>query len=204
MNQKERREQRQKMILEAAMHDFVKVGYEKVSMESLSRHPGISKGTLYHYFQSKDEIFLACARETFDQLKMYLEANQGKLTIDQGKERIAAYFMLRESFFNEHPVLMGIFEIAMVRPPKHLTTAISEIREPLQKMNQAFLNTVISHMKLRNHLEPARALAYLEIMEKYFWDLLPKQDMDLHEMFQKVGELLDMLLFGIVVQEPTE
>lgn len=200
MNQKERREQRKKGILEAAMHDFCEFGYESVSMENLSRRHKISKGTLYHYFQSKDEIFLACAKETFSQLQSYLENNQDKLSVEHGKESITSFFMLRETFFSTRPILMGIFEIAMIRPPKHLVGSITQIREPVQKMNHKFLREVLSNMQLREDLDLENVLAYLVVVEKYFWELLPKQELNVHDMFNQVGGILDMLLFGVAKQ----
>jgi AcrR family transcriptional regulator len=47
-------------ILDAAEAVFLEDGFSGASMASIATRGGCSKGTLYNYFQSKDELFLAC------------------------------------------------------------------------------------------------------------------------------------------------
>ena len=49
--------QRRKQILGAAAELFSHGGYHGVSVDSIARRAGISKGNLYWYFRSKQEIF---------------------------------------------------------------------------------------------------------------------------------------------------
>ena len=46
-------------ILEAALHVFVKSGYEKTTMDDIVTKSGHSKGAIYHYYSSKKDLFLA-------------------------------------------------------------------------------------------------------------------------------------------------
>ncbi len=54
--QKEK-EQRKIAILKASQQLFFKKGYQSVSVESIARKAQISKGTVYLYFNSKEEIY---------------------------------------------------------------------------------------------------------------------------------------------------
>ena len=49
-------------ILEAALGVFRDVGFERASMAMISRRLGGSKGTLYGYFKSKEELFEAAMK----------------------------------------------------------------------------------------------------------------------------------------------
>ena len=49
---------RRMQILDAAEKHFHDVGYEAFSMASLARLAGVVKGTLYLYFQTREEVFL--------------------------------------------------------------------------------------------------------------------------------------------------
>ncbi len=51
--------ERRNLILEEARHLFLKGSYESISMAALSKKSGLAKGTLYLYFKSKEELFLA-------------------------------------------------------------------------------------------------------------------------------------------------
>jgi AcrR family transcriptional regulator len=53
-------------ILEAAIRLFSERGVENTSIEELAAAAGIGKGTIYGYFQNKDEIFLAFCEEEID------------------------------------------------------------------------------------------------------------------------------------------
>ena len=44
-------------ILSAANEQFKQYGYRKTSMDDISKHLGISRASLYSYFDNKDEIF---------------------------------------------------------------------------------------------------------------------------------------------------
>lgn len=57
-----------KAILEAAVHLFGEKGYEKTSINELARTAGVGKGTIYSYFQTKSEIFLAFCEDELEQI----------------------------------------------------------------------------------------------------------------------------------------
>ncbi len=46
------------IILEGAMELFSKKGFNQTSMQEIADHLGIAKGSIYHYFKSKDQILL--------------------------------------------------------------------------------------------------------------------------------------------------
>jgi AcrR family transcriptional regulator len=56
-------EVRRAQILAAAQACFGRTGYHKTTMDDIVREAGLSKGSLYWHFKSKDEIFLALLDE---------------------------------------------------------------------------------------------------------------------------------------------
>jgi AcrR family transcriptional regulator len=58
-----RTETRREAIIEAAARMFEELGYENASMNELTKRLGGSKGTLYGYFPSKDELVVAVVRQ---------------------------------------------------------------------------------------------------------------------------------------------
>lgn len=59
---KVRTEERREAIIEAAAQLLQEMGYERASMNELAKRLGGSKGTLYNYFPSKEELFSAVIR----------------------------------------------------------------------------------------------------------------------------------------------
>jgi len=54
-----RTEDRRQEIVMAAFQAFTENGYDKTSMDEIVRMSGLSKGTLYWYFKSKQELYAA-------------------------------------------------------------------------------------------------------------------------------------------------
>ncbi|MGE5549691.1 MAG: TetR/AcrR family transcriptional regulator [Bacteroidota bacterium] len=51
------RDERREAILQAAVKAFTKWGYTSTKIADIAAEAGISHGLVYHYFQSKDQIF---------------------------------------------------------------------------------------------------------------------------------------------------
>lgn len=54
---------KRRQIMEGARAEFLKSGFDGTSMNDIARTAGVSKGTLYVYFPSKEHLFEALIRE---------------------------------------------------------------------------------------------------------------------------------------------
>ena len=59
-------EKRKNQILDAAMKTFSEVGFHKARMSDIAATSGLSKGSLYWYFDSKDSIILNLLEKFFE------------------------------------------------------------------------------------------------------------------------------------------
>ena len=59
-----RKESRPAELLAAALEFFVERGYAATRLDEVAARAGVSKGTLYLYFPSKEDLFKAVVRET--------------------------------------------------------------------------------------------------------------------------------------------
>src|SRR5580698_823343 len=59
-----RSDARRRAILDVASEVFVAQGYAATSMSEIAAKVGGSKGTLYNYFRSKEELFAAFMQDT--------------------------------------------------------------------------------------------------------------------------------------------
>ncbi len=63
---KRRPDARPEEILEAAVEVFGERGFARTKLDDVARHAGVSKGTLYLYFESKDALFRAMMRQRLE------------------------------------------------------------------------------------------------------------------------------------------
>ena len=74
-----RKETRPQELLDAALALFVEKGFAATRAEEVAQRAGVSKGTLYLYYPSKEDLFKAVIRQNLSN------------TIAQGLDRVAAF-----------------------------------------------------------------------------------------------------------------
>jgi AcrR family transcriptional regulator len=76
----EYKEEARRKIMDAALHVCAVKGYHDATMDDVADSIGVSKGTLYLYFKSKEELFKAISERFQDRLKEGLNRvfSQGK------------------------------------------------------------------------------------------------------------------------------
>lgn len=72
------------LLFEAATRRFGEYGYSESTVESIAEEAGVSKGTLYYYFDSKEELFLQLFRNLIGRFEGYLDFLEGEGTAAEG------------------------------------------------------------------------------------------------------------------------
>jgi AcrR family transcriptional regulator len=89
------RDQRRELILDVAQEVFLEEGFANASMSTIAARLGGSKGTLYNYFKSKDELFNAYVeRRCLWQDEIFALPTRGE-TPEQTLRRIAGAYLRR-------------------------------------------------------------------------------------------------------------
>ncbi len=127
---KERRAQ----ICDAALACFAARGYHATTMDDIVRASGLSKGTLYWHFPSKEEVFLACfdtfAVEVFAAWDRALERDPDVLTLV--REQLES---LLDRFGEERALLFAFAEFLSHPAARERMAAIyATTREKLAEM----------------------------------------------------------------------
>lgn len=89
------RESRKEQIIHTALTLFAKEGYSHVSISSLAECAGISKGLMYNYFASKEELLKAVIEYSMTEILNYFDPNHdGVLTPDEFELFVRKTFQL--------------------------------------------------------------------------------------------------------------
>jgi AcrR family transcriptional regulator len=70
------REQKTALIMQTALELFANEGYYQTSISKIAQKAGISKGLMYNYFESKDELVLAIIGKGAEQLTEPLDPDR--------------------------------------------------------------------------------------------------------------------------------
>lgn len=95
--------QRRQDILNSALNMFETIGsYDAISMKQIAENIGLTKGTLYLYFKTKEEVFLALYEEAFEricqQIKNELEAESSVID-GEALHRVLSQAMVNQSTY---------------------------------------------------------------------------------------------------------
>ncbi len=75
-------DERKNEILDAAQELFYSQGYEQTPVNSIIEKVGVSKGTFYHYFKSKEDLLDSLAERVTGQIVVHIEKMLDKPKLD--------------------------------------------------------------------------------------------------------------------------
>jgi AcrR family transcriptional regulator len=144
-SRKEReKELRERIILETAEKLFLSEGYDKTTMDEIARQSEFSKGTLYNYFSSKDELYLAIGIKAYDLIIDFTE----KFTNNEqpGLNQLIAIGYAYYEFTKYNPEYSSIFhDIAVKLPDVSISPedSLSEIEKKYLKASNKYRDLFI-------------------------------------------------------------
>jgi len=66
------KEGRRKQITRAALREFARNGYHNTEVAAIAQRAGVSKGTIYNYFENKEELLLGVIDDGFQTLAEHM------------------------------------------------------------------------------------------------------------------------------------
>ncbi len=69
------RRQRRDSIIDTAERSFIEEGFDQTMVDSIALQAGYTKATIYNYFESKDDLFIAVAARGFEKLLRIMKAH---------------------------------------------------------------------------------------------------------------------------------
>ncbi|MFW9991720.1 MAG: TetR/AcrR family transcriptional regulator [Candidatus Odinarchaeota archaeon] len=120
------RKHRREAIIKIAEGYFINQGYERTMVDQIALDAGYSKATIYNYFDSKDDLFIAVVSIAFE--KMY-QIFVNFLNQPGVKYELRSLGEAYLAFVDEYPDYAGLFESS------HLSLPIGQIVEK-ERTNQ--------------------------------------------------------------------
>ena len=160
---KGKKNQKRKKILDKAWELFRKNGYEETKVEDISRELGVSKGSFYTYFKTKDEVLY----EILERIKKENEERISKINVNQEPSKILEDYVI--SKMNYIVKLLNNMKISSIN--RNLSNSkLKNFFEELKKVSIEFIkkNIVEKFNKINGNkynLEIISEFVYLAIEE---------------------------------------
>jgi AcrR family transcriptional regulator len=189
-----RQQLRQEQILDAAVQLFAEHGYSETDTQLLADKLQVGKGTIYRYFASKRELFLAAADRVMRTMRQDVDASIEGIT--EPFERIAAAIRAFLTFFAEHPEYVELLMQERAHFKDRKKPTYFEHREVNIKPWQAMYGGLIAEGRIRDVpveriTDVMSNLLYGTMFTNYF--IGPSKSVD-----KQARDILDIVFHGFL------
>ncbi|MFO0807354.1 MAG: TetR/AcrR family transcriptional regulator [Gemmataceae bacterium] len=187
-------ERRREEILDAAAKLFAKRGYSETDTQVLADELGVGKGTLYRYFKSKRDLFLAAADRVMRQLREHIRQRREAVADPVERVRVAIRAFLE--YCGEHPEFVELLMLERAQFKDRTKPTYLTHREAYVGYWQELYRTMIEDGRVRDIpvariTDVVHALIYGTLFTNYFARTARSVD-------EQVDDVIDVLFHGIL------
>lgn len=187
------------IILDTATRYFTRYGYNKTSLDEIASEARIAKGTIYYYYQSKEDIFMSVmerkAKEFYNAMIQRIESSKGF----EAKLRAFLHTPVKHAYENMPILIEGLKNI-----PFFYRDKFKYFRKENRKSMLQLLTSILAIGKEEGLLADGTDIEKLsEVINDWF--LLGDTNFEvidtekLLQMIERDHEMIiQMILYGIV------
>jgi len=197
-----RKAERPQEILEAAFVEFSRNGYAMTTLDRVAEHAGVTKGTIYVYFENKEHLFISMVREVtkaaLDTVHEMLETHEGTTA-----DLLRAQF----SFIYQHIVedrrrreVLRMLIAEAPRFPELADRYHQEILRPCLDMLRRAIQRGMDHGEFRKSAIvdlPQIVIAPIALVDLWMMMFDDRQPLDMKAYFEAH---LDLVLNGLLAK----
>lgn len=186
-------------IIKVAIEEFAKNGYKAASTNNICKKAKVSKGLIYYYFKSKEEIYLNALRFVIDRFKENVT-----IEIDDknknGIDYISEYFDTKFKFFRENPLYSMLIVNSVLY--YNVEEAI-KLSDEFQNYNNELIYGVIKNIDINSKFDREKAFELIMIIgekleEKHMKNIEVKDKETVIEDFRRDHKvMIEMVFEGI-------
>lgn len=146
-------EEKRNRIIEAAMNEFAVFGYRNANTNKIARNAGISVGSLFQYFENKEDLFLTTIKYIATEMKIALELIMtGEEDIMVKVEKLLRTLMKHS---REHTNMLRLYqEMAAQSNSQMIREIVTEIEALTANLYRELIQKAQLHKHARSDCDP--------------------------------------------------
>lgn len=166
-------------ILDTALTLFRNRGFEETTMRDIAAKAGVSLGSAYYYFESKEDLVMAFYERAMEAMAPRLEAAlSGAASFE---ERVANLIAVKFEYFQPSRTFLGAL-LKHAADPRHRLSPFSGETRHIQEQDQKYFARVIAESRdvrtpheLASHLPMLLWLYQMGLILYWIYDRSPQQ-----------------------------
>ena len=134
--QVKKRDVREK-ILNAAKSEFLEKGFEKSSLRQIASKANVTKGNIYNYFKSKDDLFYQLVKPALDVITRYMTQDFEEAYFGENTENFFTLEKSQQSFRNHIDLVTEHYEILKLLFFGSSGSSLSDFKERIIRLYEA-------------------------------------------------------------------
>ncbi len=144
-------EEKRLRIINAAMREFGRWGYNEAKTDNIARDAGISKGLLFHYFGTKKQLFL----HVFQYAVQLFEEQCNQVSMDDDIfERLRQNTKLKMDYIQKYPDLINFGIGVRLKGAGDMQEEITARMEPMNRRIYASMFEGLDLTRFRDDIDP--------------------------------------------------
>lgn len=154
---KKANEEKQRSIINAALHEFSMHSYDNASTNAIVKKAGISKGILFHYFGNKKNLYLFLYEYV---LEKYSEATFADLDLDESDlfQRYKQLISMKMHLVQQNPAFFNFMNRVHIENSPEVTSELEKIQCSKEKYNYDKFLTDIDLSLFKEEIDTKYAL----------------------------------------------
>ncbi len=144
-------EWRRHEVIDAACRIFARLGYAATNVEDIAKEAGMAKGTVYLYFKSKEEVFIAVLARDLENLTS--KTIEGMSAATTFIDRLDVYLSLRLGYLEHNQDFLRVYFAEFGRCGSR-TVLISEVIDKLFWRGFEFMRQCLEQAIARKEIRP--------------------------------------------------
>jgi TetR/AcrR family transcriptional regulator len=171
------------LLLDVATRQFAENGYDGARVDRIVEECDVSKNLLYHYFDSKEALFVAVMEQAYTMMR----ARQSEWSFAdlEPEEAIARLVTYTFDHFLEQPSVISLLNTENLHKARHIAQSkgIPELYNPLLETISGLLERGQSRGKFRSGVDPVdlyitiSSLSYFYFSNRYTLSHVFQQDL---------------------------
>ena len=157
--------EKRESIVRAAAAEFAEQGYQRASLNNIVKQLGISKGSLYQYFDNKEALFLHVFDHFTEQVKRYVKAAAAGNGLDDFFGVARQVLLAGIAFIDSHPEYFQVYlKVLFERDVPRREELVSRVRLFSLEYFGPLADRAMEQGVLRSDIPPRKVVFILDAM----------------------------------------
>jgi AcrR family transcriptional regulator len=146
LKSKERKDAKRELIIKAAIHIFGQKGFHSAKIQDIADFASVGKGTVYEYFSTKDELFLAVYDKWMDEFEARMTASADEHTnpVSKADALIDTAIDFYETHAQYAAILLEFWAHALRSEDPHFLERIRQMKQTLADLGAEVTRQLIA------------------------------------------------------------